>query len=497
MDHRTPAYLQDFDYDVFLSYGWAGNLSLGEGDRAWVHTFVNQLEERLRTSLGRRSNIYLDARASCAGRLDDNLRRALESSALCLFAVSPGSCRQGSWCFWEVQHFLDWAKPVCSAADVMTAEDRLLKVVFEPVPREAEPLGLASVVGRHLFETLESGADVHTRPASFSVAGSHPSEELDRLVHDIARLLQRAETLRQPPQLGLVVFLASPFSRLNDTRLRELRRRLQLAGHRTVSATPIPGETEDQFRERTESALGVCDIAVHLLGDAPQTLPPGWTKTPGAWQTRYSLRRSQDNESFSIFLWEDPDAQTPDQASLDEVGGDHAIGKRDHHIRQRGFEYLESNLKRRLTEETKLRQGEEEPAGDGRRLVVIEFREEDAPSAAILRARAKQKGLRAQFAVPTGKNIPPSSRRQKNLLKYREADGLVVYFGHASYLWAENTCDDMRPFLKNPGVVALGPPAEDPPSKLHFEADSFDRVALHGYPDPDYDAWLDRIRRGG
>ena len=44
-------FLQSFDYDIFLSYGWAGNLLPEEGDRGWVAQFYEQLIERLRTLL--------------------------------------------------------------------------------------------------------------------------------------------------------------------------------------------------------------------------------------------------------------------------------------------------------------------------------------------------------------------------------------------------------------------------------------------------------------
>ena len=92
------AFLGSFEYDIFLSYGWAGNRTPEEGDRAWIRAFKDLLVERLRTQLGRAPTIFLDSQAERSGALGEALESAVESSAFLLFAMSPGSCRPDSWC---------------------------------------------------------------------------------------------------------------------------------------------------------------------------------------------------------------------------------------------------------------------------------------------------------------------------------------------------------------------------------------------------------------
>jgi len=463
------AFLPGFEYDVFLSYGWSGNQLPTQGDRAWIAEIVRRLSERLRTKLGQSTSIYFDVSAPANGPLANNLSRAIESSALLLFSVSPGSCRPNSWCAFEAQSFVDRAHPIASPSAVLTREERLLKLVVETVDSDRQPESIRDVIGRRL----------HVSPSAniLDDLRSDGCQELDLLTYDIAKLLNTAKGLleRRFERFAEVVFLSAD-SYLNHARLRDLRRNLELNGYRTVTAAPIPGEDERHFRERTEAAMRMAMLSVHLIGDSSGQLPEDWTRTPAAWQIRYSLRRSRDNEQYSVYLWEDPDATAADKWALAEIQGDQCLTKGDHHIKDgRGFEYLVSNLNSRLIGRTKLQQ----PAvieGDQGPLMLIETKEEDVEDAGRLVADPlRKRGFRVKFAVPTGKGINPTKRKQKNREHYQQADRHLVYFGRGTWLWVEDTCDDMRGFLRgdSKGLVVLGPPPGTPPGKQRFEAERF------------------------
>jgi hypothetical protein len=75
------AYLRDFEYDIFLSYGWAGLEDPGRGDRGWTSRFHHALTSELRALLGGHCEIYFDKHEGRTGFLYQRLEESLESSA--------------------------------------------------------------------------------------------------------------------------------------------------------------------------------------------------------------------------------------------------------------------------------------------------------------------------------------------------------------------------------------------------------------------------------
>ena len=102
-------FLEGSEYDVFISYGWAGAETVGEGDRRWVNLFQQKVALEMRARLGGRFAVFFDDYSQRNGFLYKNF---LEKSGALLFIVSPGSCRADSWCRYELRRFLDQAQPV-------------------------------------------------------------------------------------------------------------------------------------------------------------------------------------------------------------------------------------------------------------------------------------------------------------------------------------------------------------------------------------------------
>ena len=98
-----PAYLNGFEYDIFISYGWAGAQRPDEGDRGWVADFAERLETEMKARLEvSRCELFLDRDAARNGYLNQNLERALSGSGVLLFIVSRGvflvlRIRTGHW----------------------------------------------------------------------------------------------------------------------------------------------------------------------------------------------------------------------------------------------------------------------------------------------------------------------------------------------------------------------------------------------------------------
>lgn len=343
------AFLGSFEYDIFLSYGWAGNRTPEEGDRAWIKTFKELLEERLRGQLGRSPAIFLDSQAERSGALGAALESAVESSAFLLFAASPGSCRPDSWCQAEVRHFMGRARPLVSKDNVLTAEERILGIMFEPVPRGHQPPLLANMGFRpyELFDELDSGPPRLTRPADLAAAAdSSAGLEFERLLKEASNRLTEAQGIlaRPQPETGVAVFVGSAPSRPLEQRCAAvLRRELLLRGHRVLTDEPIPGESEDDYRLRLDAAMAGTEISIHLLNE---TAPPvdKWKRSPIAWQVRKAVQAG----GVALFSWLDQDACAMDAGVKAELDDCRTEG--NHHFENQNFETFKAAVLRRADE---------------------------------------------------------------------------------------------------------------------------------------------------
>lgn len=301
--------LKTFDFDIFLSYGWAGTVDPDRGARLWASQLRDWLEEQIARNLAR-PRIYFDADAPRVGRIPDDLYRSLERSAVLIFAVSPGSYRSSSWCQREVAYFWDRARPLTQSAEVLAPEERILKVIQSPpeYAKEDEPLALRDLRTFELFERTGSGAGESTIATDFQQpVPDTVNRELNALygtVRNILTRIQEIESAEDRRESGKRVFLGPTFSELDHRRFRELRRELLVSGHEVHSVTPLPieAETEDEHRWRLERALEGVDLAVNFT---PRTLPrsrwEGWTRNPAAQQLRSCLLKSRAEKNFQYF----------------------------------------------------------------------------------------------------------------------------------------------------------------------------------------------------
>jgi hypothetical protein len=423
--------LQTFSYEIFLSYGWAGNLDPDQGARAWAALLRDRLRDMLGSNLYR-PRIYFDGIESRTGPIPDRLFPAVEQSALLVFLVSPGSCRITSWCQKEVNHFWDNARPLVNAPDVIPPEHRIFKVTQSALT----DAGLVDPLERRQLSSFDLTDIVETSNGPTTLAGDlqNPSprvaEALQALAASLRTSLERIQNLEQKPSSGLRVFLGPTFSRSADRRFLTLRRELLLQGHHVRSATPLPpdAETEDEYSLRIDEAMGSSRLSVHLI---PEPLPlSAWQRNPAAWQLRKSLRKSAQDPTFAVYLWYDPDQKLFDTQCGQEVDQNPVVAG-DQKIKDKDFGYLQENVKDRLRKPTP---SPGPPADPGITYdVVIEHHDYDSMEAARIRDHIKLKGCRAQLANAT---VPGDNRRRrerKNAQQfYSHAKRFVVLYGRTT-----------------------------------------------------------------
>jgi hypothetical protein len=476
-------FLQTFDFELFLSYGWSRNPREDQGSRKWAASLRDILADRL----GRdreRPRIFFDRDADRSAPITDELRRAAEQSALLVFIVSPGSCRPSSYCQMEAAYFWDYAKPLIAPPDVLAPENRIIKVVQTPVPEGmgVEPEALRDLPSFDLFDPDgRTGNDLK----NLDETARH---ELERLYRQILTSLDRVRNLERYRDFKSRVFVSSAFPEANWGRFRELRRELLMEGHEVASVTPLPAgtETEDEFRRRAEYYQEKAVLAVHLVPEHLET-PNNWTRNSAANLLRYSLRKSTTQKSFSIYLWQDPEKGFDEQCSrqIEEIplmAGDQCTTTMD-------FGDLKANVKHKLRQPARP-PTEAKPRYD----VVIEHWDVDSDDAAAIRDHIEGRGLTAQFAIPTQRGDNRVRRQKKNQTNYySKAERFLVLYGHANDEWADDVCFGMSDFIRRPsgGLVLLAPPPEPPHGKRHYRAPVGQKFVTKPCLDRRYGAALD------
>lgn len=478
---------EGFQHHIFISYGWSGNLRPDEGDRGWAAELRNRLVLALRTEFGSSPEIFLDTEMSRSGALKPSLEKVLESTALLLFVVSPGSC-QSAWCGWEVQRFLDTAWSPASRNDTLLPDDRIVGVTLQEVSRPQLPQALQSLDLRaYDLRHAMPGSGVQRPVVWEEIEQQSPArDEFPALVSELAKrlkALQMVEQARVQPS-GLSIFVGTAPSRHHEEQqLNPLRRDLLMRGHRVFSWTHVASESEEEYRLSLESRVAVADLAVYVIGAANPT-PENWKQSPLSWQ----LRRAFERAGLPVFTRVDPDAGEPDRLALE------LLQKGDQRHEKLPFNNLRKAILDR-TDEMMLERVQGVFQGAGKR-VVIAFCEEDSEKIAAIKKNLEGQQLISELALPPGKR--QKKRDEINFGKFQEANGVLVYFG-VDDLWMSTTCKAVRQAFQNqPGkhsALALGQPKNRPKWKALHTEPGFERF------DPDdaseLEHWAKRVQRNG
>jgi hypothetical protein len=480
-----PAYLNGFDYDVFISYGWAGAQRPDEGDRGWVGEFAGRLETEMKARLEvSRCELFLDRDASRSGYLNQNLARALSSSGVLIFVVSPGSCRSDSWCRFEVAHFLDTAQPVAHPG--LFREDRLFKVELRKVEQGGEPAQVDRCVP-YSFADREFNTPLPVTDIAHRGSEAYPS--FQSLCRDLEKLLRRARRLQESgkPPSGKTVFVGAVPEELRENRDRRLNS-LESDGHRVLLATPIAGEPDENFLSRTKGALSDAHTSVHLFGTAA-------LYGPSALQARAAL----ESNATKIYIWRDRDAAFDVMherflAELQRACLENAKSGRVEFPEGGADSYLDPNLVSDLSQR-EIPTPVESPASGC--TVMLHFDAKDGPNVDSVVQRLKDKGLEVQPPIFGGSR---KQREDKNLEFSRDAAGVAVFFGSASDLWACNACDLVSNTLQDkpkPAAVILAPPPGKPLSKKYWKAPKhLSKVDCQSSSWNELDRWAEEVLRG-
>jgi hypothetical protein len=464
--------LDQFDFDLFISYGWAGIRTPNDADRGWVKEFKLQLESQLSGALGRLARVYLDVEQSLNGELPANLQSAVSSSALFLSVISPGSCRRESWCRFELETF------VTGTGSLLPHAGQLLSILMRETPRQQWPEPLQAIVPREFLTASEPRLTL-------------PREELGRMDTPTGKLVQTmaldmAKALEAlEDQIARTVFIADGPPAL-AARADRLAIEIDGRGGAVFRNALAPGQSEEDFTARTRRALRRSGLSVHLLTGKADPAPAGWSDSPQGLQISEAAARFR-SERNRMILWHEGEQVTGIQAGATSSA---------QVLQGTGFEDFESLVRNSLCAsvaigESRTEAGLEQAAaagagagGGGRpsgpQFVYVECVKQDLPKLERLRALLEQKGIHIQRPLFQGDEAL-LRRANEELLKndsfQRRCRAAAVYYGSRNDLEAYVACrllddslHDRRPEL--PMAILLDP--YDDPVHSYFSYPDFE-----------------------
>ena len=427
-------------------------------------------------------NVYFDQYDGRTGFVYRNLEGAVEHAALFLFLASPGSCRNGSWCARESQAFWDTALPIPKfSRDQRVASLMIREVEQGDIPQRLQalpPLG---------FRDLE--LDVPFLLDQIEVDGSPARKAFFGLCKDLASRLKNAKAqllANQSPRSKTFFFGAAAQSLVGEADY--LRNNVESLGHRVILVTPGL-DSEEDFQRRTRDAVGKADLSLHLLG-TPNLYQPARDQCAEAlrsgrkayiWQRR-GLEYDNDHSTFI----ESVRSAYSSRGTVEFPVGE-AISYLDPNLQ---FD-IEAADRRELAEAPqapKVASTETSPV----RQVLLEYDARDLRSVnEIIVPRLLSKGLKILF--------PPAKAATNDDDPYKNADGILVFFGVVNELWSFRRCSGINDRVgetiaqRNP-LIFLAPPSDRPKEKSSFTFRPF-QVLQHGSTawEQKLDAWADRV----
>ncbi|PSN18198.1 hypothetical protein C7271_13805 [filamentous cyanobacterium CCP5] len=461
-----------FDRDLFISYAHIDNRALEDDQEGWISLLHKGLEIRLSQLRGEKPDIWRDLKLQGNDDFSDTILDQFPKLALLVSILSPRYVKS-KWCLRELQHFCQAAE---SRGGIRVGDNkaRIFKVIKTYLPRDSHPQELERLLGYEFYEFDSSG-----RPREFSeVLGPEFKRKfwakLEDLAYDIHQTLELLEALPEAGETrielseaaanGKTIYLAETTYDLNSSR-DQIRRELELAGHRVLPANALP-MTPD-FGDLVRQNLAQSDLTVHLIAPQKQMAEADDSPSAVALQQLFAARTQEQIEIASVcckerviprILWMPPTAQ------MGEADGFIQSLQSEPDFLSTKLEDLKTLIQDRLT-----RPAQPEiilPANGATQIYLdCDQRDLDSPEIEPLYEWLEQH-FQVQLPMYEGSGVAQSEAL------IRQCQAVLIFYGQASGLWLKRRLLALKktlygrptPLLAK-AVYVAGP---ENPNKLSF-----------------------------
>jgi hypothetical protein len=466
-----PAYVSDFEHDIFISYGCVDDQQGDNGELGWVSTFLTDLKKRLSERLGRKDNFTIWRDEEQLARnvdLSQQIASAIERSACLLVVFSPGYLKS-DWCKRERNDFLNMVRN-------RDASGSRVFIVDRDWIEGGKPEEFRNVLGFKFWTGDPSNRSDLPRPLDKRRQSDSDEykDQLNALALALESELRRIKTA--PPKTvdkqtssntssnttdyAATVFLAEVTDDLRP-QWKKVRNELEQRGLRVLSG----GAARDAASLETAVTEGLTasQLFVQLLGQFPGQILDGSDETYAMLQYRLAV-----NLKKRIVQWRSPlltedvfDSEESEDPNLTQRYRQIVFGK----VRAEHIEDFKTHIVAVAAEKP-----QKVPVPTGGGMVFISFDSDglDAKLGEELCDFFDQKGIDVVLPVMSDDADPEEIRAdfEKSVLA---AQGWIVVYGDEKYkFWARGQLNEINQLLcqsdRRGGSIHLcaGPPAPKP-----------------------------------
>jgi hypothetical protein len=267
------AYLQGFEYDIFISYAHVDNIALFGQKEGWVEHFCKNLNIVLAQRFGRLNSVKVwwdERKLDGATFFDKSIEESIRKSAIMICLTSPGYLAS-DYCRKELELFHKKASQEAVGLQVGN-RSRILQVLLNNIPKTKWPNELGGVVGFGFHDANDSedyGDAVDPGSVEYKNQLQNLRDALWNLLADNAwegsKILPPLTVEQVTP--ACTVFVGEVVDRLRITRKRMINE-LERKGFRVKTGIPPPFEVS-AHDETVKNMLQDVDFGIHLLDEYP------------------------------------------------------------------------------------------------------------------------------------------------------------------------------------------------------------------------------------
>ena len=432
-----------FDRHLFISYAHIDNKPLSPEQQGWVTRFHASLDTVLSTRMGRKAEIWRDAKLSGTDIFADEILAQFSRTAILVSVVSPRYV-ESEWCLREVREFVRAAES--SSSLVIDNKSRVIKVIKLPVDTE-DPLPpiMKQVLGYPFFTIGDDQAPLELDPAYGEKLVQGYNLKIAKLAWDIAQLVKKleADSAAQPSSgtIGPAVYLSECSYDRRDAR-EALEAELRMHGYTVLPDVELPRD-EEAYRTEVARLLQRCSLSVHLIGSLYGSVPDGPSqKSVVVVQNDLAIEESR-RRGLSRIIWA-PKGTEPRSAEQEAfLRSLHGTAEA-----QFGADLITDDIetvKTAVREALKRLQKPEAPVrvstAASSRLVYVVCDPRDRKETIPLRKLLQRAGFEVEIPVFSG---DAATVRQANQELLAQCDAAVLFYGAGDEAWKRTVENDLR-----------------------------------------------------
>ena len=274
-------FLEDYKYDIFLSYAHTDNLKVFEEKKGWIETFYNDLTNSLWQSIGKRDvTIWWDEKRLDGNTLfNDSIADAVENSAILVCLNSP-SYLNSEYCKKELGLYYKYIQEKFRGVKVGD-RSRIVNVLLYNIPYQGWPPEFDGTTGFPFHDSIEEDDQGHP----LRMGTDEFRNNLESLCDSLVRILKELKNGNRGPRPDPVfdIFFGDVSDNLRDLQDRTInevkKQAVNEADKQTIheskkhkieiiSDVPPPWEN-DEHETTVNQQLEKVEFSVHLLDQVP------------------------------------------------------------------------------------------------------------------------------------------------------------------------------------------------------------------------------------